>query len=431
MIPHQNMKMLQWGMYQSPEEKGKDYDKSAVRALLLQAIAKEGLTEVLECSDIPGEGQNVPTKIKRFEYKQNDGLFEIIKERHTKKNGTYTNWIEVSKEKVTDNPKEIVDILFGQNTYDPDDLLSVRDVWNAFMLSNYWKDKTIRKNIQSDFEKKMNVFNIEKTKYINFNESKTMIKEDDNEKQDSKDRVAVIITDGEKVIVGQTPQRLNKGLEGNCDLPKGHALVGEDLEEAAKREVYEEIGLRLSSMTKITGQLKYLKGTTLTFFVAYMNPLPKASSLTCHSFYEYNGKEYPEIAAYHRVPLEDLEIYLYKGLAKLIVDNDVKEKAMNTNLKNLNEDFGDPIMTVEEFCHAWNLSKEQGAILMYVLDVYDWDEITFNQDELIQAMDQAKADPDSGWYLDFNESKIDASKFSDMIVESILSEEKHKQSKKK
>lgn len=110
-----------------------------------------------------------------------------------------------------------------------------------------------------------------------------------------------------------------------CDLMKGHAQMGESLEEAAKREAMEECGLNLTHLTKLTGALKYSKGTTLTFFKSEMNPLPDAKSLQCQSFYEYNGRQFPEIAQYLVVPLEELPQYLYKGLAKLIVDNGIVE----------------------------------------------------------------------------------------------------------
>lgn len=113
-----------------------------------------------------------------------------------------------------------------------------------------------------------------------------------------------------------------------CDLMKGHAQMGESLEEAAKREAMEECGLNLTNLTKLTGALKYSKGTTLTFFKSEMNPLPDAKSLQCQSFYEYNGRQFPEIAQYLVVPLEELPQYLYKGLAKLIVDNGIVEMIM-------------------------------------------------------------------------------------------------------
>lgn len=106
---------------------------------------------------------------------------------------------------------------------------------------------------------------------------------------------------------------------------KGHAHIGEGLEEAAKREVWEECGLRITNIRKISSELKYAKGTTLTFFVSYMNPLPSTDSLECQSFFEVDGKKIPEISQYLIVPLVELPTYLYKGLASLIVSNNLLE----------------------------------------------------------------------------------------------------------
>lgn len=320
---HNNIEMLKWGAYQTLEEPDKDYDKSVLRALLMQAIAKEGFIEVLEYDDIPGEGEHIPVKVKRLLYNHFVGLFELEKERYIKKRGKgrVKNFQEIpgTRKKISDDPNVIAKKLFGPQ-FSADDLLSVRDVWEAFKKTNMWKDKEMRKRIEEEFYKKMEEVPVEIPKYMNFNES---ITEAEEETKDSSSRVAVIITDGKSVIVGQTPQRVRYGLKGNCDLPKGHAHVGEDLEAAAKREVLEEIGLKLNSIEQISGELNYLRGTTITFFKAVLKELPPEGSLKCKSFYEYNGKQYPEIAAYYYVPLEKLTDYLYKGLANTINTHNV------------------------------------------------------------------------------------------------------------
>lgn len=166
------------------------------------------------------------------------------------------------------------------------------------------------------------------------------------ETMDSKQRVAVIITDGHDVLVGKSPQNRFKEF-ACCDLMKGHAQVGEGLEEAALREVQEECGLRLTNLKKISSELKYSKGTTLTFFVSHMEKLPDPNSLECQSFYEYNGKQYPEIAQYLAVPIDELPTYLYKGLAKLIVDNGLLELVGGSS--QINEAKKDPRQAVKEY----------------------------------------------------------------------------------
>jgi cytidyltransferase-like protein len=335
-FPHDNLKMLEWGMYQTPEEPGKDFDKSAVRALLLQSIAKYGFTKVLETADVPDEGPNSPVKIYRWLYKQTDGLYELEKERTLKRNGKYTLWKEVkgTRKKISDDPDTIVKKLFGdKSNYKSDDLLSVRQVWDAFVKSDFYKDKEKREEILKGFKEKMEEFEFPVPKYVHFNES---LNETEQE-QDSKSRVAVIITDGTNVIVGQTPQRVKYGLKGNCDLPKGHAHVGEDLKDAAIREVREEIGVKLPSIEQISGKCDYLKGTTITFFKCVLKELPHEESLKCNSFFTYKGKEYPEIVAYHFVPLSNLTDYLYKNLAKTLKDNNVLETVSESNSYSIHE----------------------------------------------------------------------------------------------
>lgn len=100
-------------------------------------------------------------------------------------------------------------------------------------------------------------------------------------------------------------------------------------------------------------------------------------------------------------------------------------------MKNIREHIEEEIMTIKEFSLAYGLSKWQTAAIMDKLDMYDdWDETTFTIGELEDAMDEAKADPDSGWFIDVNENqKIASDRLPNLVVESILSEEKHKQRK--
>ena len=130
---------------------------------------------------------------------------------------------------------------------------------------------------------------------------------------------------------------------------KGHAQIGEGLEDAARREVQEECGLRITNLKRISSELKYSKGTTLTFFVSRMEPLPDPASLECQSFYEYNGKQYPEIAEYLKVPVEELPVYLYKGLASLIVGNNLLAEVMDGSKVNEARAKKDPRQQVKEY----------------------------------------------------------------------------------
>lgn len=330
---HDNIEMLKWGTYQTKEELNKEYEKSVIRALLMQAIAKEGHRKVLEYDDIPGEGTHIPVKIHRWLYNQFTGLYELEKERALKVRGSgrKKNFDEIkgTRKKITDNPDEIAKKLFGDE-FSADDLLSVKDVWEAFKKTEMWKDKETRERIKQDFEEKMKkgANGVMIPKYINFNES---ISESDGDEQDSKSRVAVIITDGKYVLTGQTPQSAKTN--GKFDLLKGHAKIDEDLKEAACREVKEECGLNLSEsdLEQISGPIKYLSGTTITFFVYHLEELPSVKLLKCNSFYEYNGKQYPEIAAFHYVPIEELELNLYTSLVKAMKSGNIFEKLSGFN----------------------------------------------------------------------------------------------------
>ncbi len=65
-----------------------------------------------------------------------------------------------------------------------------------------------------------------------------------------------------------------------------------------------------------------------------MNPLPDPDSLECQSFFERDEKKFPEIAQYLKVPVGELPTYLYKGLASLIVGNNLLAKVMDDNKVN-------------------------------------------------------------------------------------------------
>lgn len=196
------------------------------------------------------------------------------------------------------------------------------------------------------------------------------------ESMDSNQRVAVIITDGYDVLVGKSPQNRFKEF-ACCDLMKGHVQVGEGLEEAAIREVQEECGLRLANLKKISSELKYSKGTTLTFFVSRMEKLPDPSSLECQSFYEYNGKQYPEIAQYLAVPIDELPTYLYKGLDELTKDinnNSYNKYALQLNVYEWAAKDGGKIprdATVSKELHHFQYLEDGKPVKIRVVKVPD------------------------------------------------------------
>lgn len=68
-----------------------------------------------------------------------------------------------------------------------------------------------------------------------------------------------------------------------------------------------------------------------------MDSLPPKDSLKCKTFFEHNGKRYPEIARYYVVPLDKLPSFVYKGLSKLIVDNGIVDSIFSKSKTAVNE----------------------------------------------------------------------------------------------
>lgn len=91
-----NMRFITWGMHTDMEKPVKDGEnpedvnpKTAVRMILLRAIAMGGQTKVLEYGDVPGEGEHVPVEMERYDFTFNEGLYKVHRRRKTKKNGDF------------------------------------------------------------------------------------------------------------------------------------------------------------------------------------------------------------------------------------------------------------------------------------------------------------------------------------------------------
>lgn len=110
------------------------------------------------------------------------------------------------------------------------------------------------------------------------------------------------------------------------DVPKGMVEEGEDHFEAALRELYEETSIdwrdesfnivdKISNENDVIdlGQHKYIPGKDLHLY--YINRNVDVKNLKCLSFFEKNGKEFPEVNFY-RVSYE-LE-YFYKSLQEYL-----------------------------------------------------------------------------------------------------------------
>jgi len=76
------------------------------------------------------------------------------------------------------------------------------------------------------------------------------------EKLDSKKITKIVLTDGNKVLIVKRSPHLEK-YPGEWDLPGGHAIEGEDLQDALQRETWEETGLVIRNPERVYSQGRY------------------------------------------------------------------------------------------------------------------------------------------------------------------------------
>lgn len=158
-----NMKFVSWGMHGDQEQEVPDganpddiNPKGAVRMILLKAIAMGGHKTITKTAEIPGEGDNEPIEMERYDFKFNEGLYKVKRERPKRKRGEgYLGWKVVNKEFITDDPDEIVHFVFNDDTLDYKDLMTVRDMYDALLDSPMWEDEETRHEIGRCFQNEM------------------------------------------------------------------------------------------------------------------------------------------------------------------------------------------------------------------------------------------------------------------------------------
>lgn len=153
-----NMKFITWGMHSNQEVEVPDGEspddvnpKGGIRNAIFEAIARGGHVKVLRRADIPGEGENVPVEMERYDYKFNVGLSKVRRERQPKKRGGYSDWKVVDREFITDDPDEIIRILYGGDAR-AEDIMTPRDAWDALVDSDLWADPETRREIGRCFD---------------------------------------------------------------------------------------------------------------------------------------------------------------------------------------------------------------------------------------------------------------------------------------
>ena len=154
-----NMKFKVWGSWSDVDRALQDGEtqtdanpKSGVRNALFTAIARGGHAKVLKTGAVKGEGDNVPVDMIRYDYDYRSGLYKTHRRRKTKKDGSYAKQWEVEREFVTDDPDEIVQFLYNDQTLTSDDVKTTRDAWDALIDSDMWSDQDTRAEIGRCYE---------------------------------------------------------------------------------------------------------------------------------------------------------------------------------------------------------------------------------------------------------------------------------------
>ncbi len=135
-----------------------------------------------------------------------------------------------------------------------------------------------------------------------------MGKKDDYLIVDGKELSAgVVLTDG-SYILGCLPFGRTPGAR-QYDLPKGHVEKGENPEDAAIRECFEETGQHQEKDWLIdVGRMAYTPKKNLHLFLSLPDALPAIRDLRCSTYFEIGEKrkQVPEIIGYKWIPTNEL-----------------------------------------------------------------------------------------------------------------------------
>lgn len=133
-------------------------------------------------------------------------------------------------------------------------------------------------------------------------------------------RAAVFLTDGEKVLICHAPNKKHE--VHTWDLPKGHAEANEDAHDCAVRELFEETGLTIDyDKTQMIefGPLPYFKDEmTILILKMATEDLPPIESMKCTSYFDWYGKQLPEVNEFQYVDFRSAVELCYNSLAKPI-----------------------------------------------------------------------------------------------------------------
>ncbi len=124
----------------------------------------------------------------------------------------------------------------------------------------------------------------------------------------------VLVTDGARLLLGHATR------SPRWDIPKGVALPGEGVTEAALRELREETGLAPPRNALIAlGRHPYLRGKDIFLFAWMPEPLPDPATLRCAStFTTREGTVLPELDRFALVPWDEAMTRIGASLARLL-----------------------------------------------------------------------------------------------------------------
>lgn len=119
----------------------------------------------------------------------------------------------------------------------------------------------------------------------------------------------ILITNGKELLVCHVTNTKR------YDIPKGEISENEDIIQTCIRETFEETNVIVDRKKLIDlGEFSYLSSKRLHLFLYQLDELPNTENMVCTSYFEFYGKEFPEVDGFKYVKYTDLKRYVSKNL---------------------------------------------------------------------------------------------------------------------
>src|SRR5215213_400083 len=123
----------------------------------------------------------------------------------------------------------------------------------------------------------------------------------------------VLVTNGELLLLGHAP------LSPRWDIPKGIAEPGEAFAAAARRELFEETGLRApAGALRPLGVFSYLPAKDLALFLWMPPVMPDPAALVCVSCFFWKGRQFPEFDRFGLFGRDEALRLVGKNMARVL-----------------------------------------------------------------------------------------------------------------